>query len=112
MVRVPSGFAASSYPGTMLKFSGEHAQIGILNVRLNEEITLLLQMPEPELKSIRQLLLRTIDARRKHFVQEEKAVASLPSTPFTAGDRELMQNWLVTLPEPSFPLSLLLGFRY
>ena len=28
MVRVPSGFAASSYPGTTLKFSGEHAQIG------------------------------------------------------------------------------------
>ena len=97
---------------TIHTLQGEHAQIRILNVRLNEEITLLLQMPEPELKSIRQLLLRTIDARRKHFVQEEKAAASLPSTPFTPADRELMQNWLATLPEPSFPLSLLLGFRY
>jgi hemerythrin-like domain-containing protein len=90
----------------------DHGQIGKLHTRLNEKIERFLQMPELERESLEQLLLSTIDARRKHFVQEEKAVASLPSTPFTAADRELMQNWLATLPEPSFPLSLLLGFRY
>ena len=88
----------------------EHAQIGTLNKTLNGEIETWLETRE--LGEVRPLLLSTLDARRRHFEQEEKAVASVPSTPFTTADRELMEDWLAEQPEPGFPLRLLLGFRH
>lgn len=90
----------------------EHEQIGILSKRLNEEIEALLETLEPELSAVPPLLSSLIDARRRHFEQEGKVIASVPAAPFTAADRELMQNWLAAQPEPGFPLRLLLGFRY
>lgn len=90
----------------------EHVLIGTLHQTLNAEIKLLLKTLEPELKAIMPLLLSTIDGRKRHFVQETKAIASVTSKPFTAADRELMENWLADQPEPGFPLRLLLGFRY
>lgn len=88
----------------------QHGEIGTLTKTLNGEIKAYLIAHEPDWKALLPLLSNLIDERRRHF-QLEEAISSMLAAPYSAADRELLENWIAAQPQPGFPLGLLLRFR-